>query len=207
MAGVSAAAVTKACSAGLAPATEGKRIDANHAAAVAYLDRRAPGKPAPKKRDGRKKAVPHARGHVVRNEKRKRAPVWEPTGDGEIPDNIQDFVDMTLREIIGRFGTETRFGDWLKATKQIEDIAAARIKNAASAGELVSRHLVKIGIIDPINSAHVRLLRDGSKTIAQRSTAMVKAGATPVEIEAFVEDQIASFIRPVKAKVRRALDD
>jgi hypothetical protein len=123
----------------------------------------------------------------------------------EVPEDIEEFADMTLRELISRFGTDVRFVDWLKATQSIEAINEKRLKNAQTKGELVSRHLVKIAIIEPIESAHVKLMTDGAKTIARRAAAMAQAGKPVAEIEAFAIDQISSFIKPVKAKVDRAL--
>jgi hypothetical protein len=123
----------------------------------------------------------------------------------EVPEDIEEFADMTLRELISRFGTDVRFVDWLKATQSIEAINEKRLKNAQTKGELVSRHLVKIAIIEPIESAHIKLMTDGAKTIARRAAAMAQAGKPVAEIEAFAIDQISSFIKPVKAKVDRAL--
>lgn len=123
----------------------------------------------------------------------------------EVPEDILSFAEMTLRQLIERFGTDTAFCDWLKATKSIEDINEKRLKNAATEGELVSRHLVKVGIIDPINEAHIRMLADGSKNIAVNMIAMHDSGSTLSDCEKFVAEQISSFIRPVKSKVSRAL--
>lgn len=122
----------------------------------------------------------------------------------EVPEDILAFADMTLRELIQRFGTEVAFNDWLKAVKQIEDINEKRLKNAATQGELVSRELVKIAIIDPINTVHTRLLMNGSKTIALRLTAMVSAKRTLKECEDFVAERITSFIKPMKDKIKRS---
>jgi len=123
----------------------------------------------------------------------------------EVPEDIEAFADMTLRELIQRFGTDTAFVDWLKATKEIEYINEKRLKNAQTQGELVSRELVKVGIIEPIDAVHIKLLTDGAKTITRRVTAMHSAERDLDDIEKFVKDQITSFIRPVKAKVKRAL--
>lgn len=123
----------------------------------------------------------------------------------EIPEDIQAFADMTLREIIKRFGTDVAFLEWLRAIKSIEDINEKRLKNAKTKGELVSRELMKVGVIDPYNQAHLQLLTDGSKTIARRVMAMAGADRTVEECEKFIADQITSFIRPVKTKVGRAL--
>lgn len=144
------------------------------------------------------------RGHGAKNESKKRA-ASDDDQILEIPENIQAFADMTLRELIEKFGTDIRFMDWLKATKAIEDINEKRLKNAETKGELVSRKLIKLGVIDPIDAAHIKLLTDGSKTIARRAVAMNGAGRTLDDIEKFVADQITSFIRPIKSKVARAL--
>lgn len=128
-----------------------------------------------------------------------------PKINKEEPENIQDYTDMTLRDLIHKFGTGAAFLDWLRATKEIEVINEKRLRNAQTQGKLVSRELVKIGIIEPLDSAHIKLLTDGAKTITRRVTAMHGSGRTLNEIEKFVKDQITSFIRPVKAKVKRAL--
>jgi len=125
----------------------------------------------------------------------------------EIPENIVVFLDWTLREVLRKFGTDAQFLDFLKATKEIEYINEKRLKNAKTKGELVARDLVKLGIIEPVETAHIKLLTDGSKTIARRGAAMIEAGRDVAELEAFVKDQISSFIRPIKTKVARVLKD
>jgi hypothetical protein len=122
----------------------------------------------------------------------------------EIPAGITDFLHMTLKDVVDQFGTSTGFVDWLKATKDIEMINEKRLKNAKTMGELVHRDLVKIGIIDPIDAAHRKILSDGTKTMAKRAMSMVLSGTTAQDLEAFFSEHLSSFIRPVKTKVRRA---
>lgn len=123
----------------------------------------------------------------------------------EVPDDIEAMADLTLRELIEKFGTSTRFHDWLKALKEIEAVNEKRIKNAQSRGRLISRALVETGVIDAFNSAHLRLLTDGAKAITAAVVAKHQAGVTEQEIEVYVTDVVGSFIRPVKAKVERNL--
>lgn len=125
--------------------------------------------------------------------------------DVDAPEDVSSIMGMTLREIITVYGTGQAFGDWLDATETIEKIHEKRLKNAQTEGKLVSRDLVKRGIIEPIETAHVRMMTDGAKTIARRTVAMVKAGRGQEPVEAFIRDQISSFIRPVKSKVKRAM--
>jgi ribosomal protein S20 len=112
---------------------------------------------------------------------------------------------MSLRELIGRFGTDIAFKDWLAATKQIEDINEKRLKNATTRGELVSRELVKNHIVEPIDAALQKLLTDGAKTMAKRVDAMINAGRSVDECETYIRETISSFIRPMKTKVSRTL--
>lgn len=269
IAGVSAAAVTGACDGILKKAVAGKRINAKHKDAIAYIKNHSKERPpvhtegidslyndavdvckkanrysaniikqslnigttratkifktmqsAGDVPDNSKKEIikkihqrnvaeetrekPHARGHVSKNETKK----GDSPGDGpeiEVPVNIQDLVDMTLRELIDKFGTDIYFVDWLAATKKIEDIAEKRIKNAALEGTLISRELVKIGIIDTLDGAFTRMLSDGSKTIAVRAKALIEAGGNSAAVEELVAKQLTSFINPTKAKIARVL--
>lgn len=123
----------------------------------------------------------------------------------EVPADIAAFADMTLRELVERFGTDTAFVDWLKATKAIEDINEKRLKNAQTKGELISRRLVKDHVIDVFNSAHLRLMKDGSKSISAGVVSKHAGGASIPEIEAYVSDIVGSFIRPIKSKITRVL--
>lgn len=135
-----------------------------------------------------------------------RRPSWQDDNELiEVPDDIEQLADLTLRELIEKFGTGYRFHDWLKSLKEIEAVNEKRIKNAQSRGKLISRHLVEVGVIDPFNSAHVRLMTDGAKAITAAVLAKHQAGISEQKIEAYVTDVVGSFIRPVKAKVERNL--
>lgn len=274
-AGVSGAAVTKACNSILKEAVDGKRIDAAHQVAVAYLKEKAAAQTPPPavgldplyqdaadwcSKQGRystssiqrnfkigynrassimatmranglipagmdplnkkpppateKKpetvvitpAKPHVRGTAAAKEAKKRQPPPEDReGTIDIPEDIQAFADFTLRELIEKFGTDTRFVDWLSATQKIEAINEKRLKNAQTKGELISRDLVKVGVIDTFNAAHLRLLKDGAKSIAAGAISKHSGGAELSEVEAYVSDILGSFIKPVKSKISRVL--
>ena len=197
MAGVSPAAVTKACKNALAPACSGKRIDLDHPAAAEYLKGRAPAPTAKKVVSGT------AAANLTKKTDRTK-----PGGDDPlqaVPEDIREFADWSLRDLAERFGTDTAFVDWLKATKSLEDIQEKRIKNAVAEGALVSRELIKNGVLDPINEAHKKMLTDGAKTIALRASTMSEAGEPLIEIEKLVKDQLGSFLRPMKARINRSM--
>ena len=182
-AGRNPSTITRLCNGTLSDACVGKRIDLNHSVAIKYLKER--GKEVPSfEKDLTKRFSENIR---------------------EFPEDISKVSDMTLRELIQKFGTEAAFSDWLKASKMIEEIHEKRIKSAHRRGELVNRDLVKKGIIDPIEAAHLQLLSDGARTMAQRAVALHDSGRPITDIEMLIVEQISSFIRPLKAVIRRTL--
>ena len=214
---VTEATITQHCKEGkrLHAAMKGRHINLHHPAVVEYLSKRGVttdavlssrhkrsdvgGPPAPELVERK----PHGRRGM--NETKKAEQEGDPLAI--IPENIQAYADLTIREVINTFGTDYRFKDWLTSLKSIEDIHEKRMKNAAAAGRLVSRELVRTALIDPIERAHVQLLGDGVKTISRRMTDMIKSGKTPEECEKFVSDQITSFIRPLKRAMVKALEE
>lgn len=258
-AGVSGAAISKACKGPLLDAVEGKFIDLNHKSAIAYLESKKNGKttpalegidslyeealevcreagrcsqtllrdklmigsdrarklvaliqnaniqdfekPAAEKVKREEKARPYTRGTAAKKQR-------EIQDDDEelfelLDRNVAQYADMTLRDIVKKFGTATRFAEYLRAMKEISMIEDREIKIAQTKGELVHRDLVSQLIIEPIDSAHVKLMRDGSKTIAVRMAAMHGSGADINEMQLVTSELIASFIKPVKAKVNK----
>jgi hypothetical protein len=159
-----------------------------------------------KTRKPAKSPVEKPRGQAAVKEAKKQQIMPEKIeGTMDIPKDIQEFADYTLRNLIERFGTDTRFVDWLTAIQKIEAINEKRLKNAETEGKLISRRLVLAGVIDPINSAHLKMLKDGSKTIAAGAISKHSAGAELSEIETYVTEIMSSLIKPVKNKITRAL--
>ena len=262
-AGVSGAAISKACKGPLLDACEGKFIDLGHKSAIAYIESKQKGQTAPAlegidslyeealeickkagkcsqsllrdklmigsdrarklvaliqnanikdleitaaapaKREEPKRA--HVRGTAAKKQKQIQDDDEELL---ELLDrNVAQYADMTLREIIKKFGTATRFAEYLRAMKEISIIEDREIKLAQMKGELVHRDLVSQLIIEPIDSAHVKLMRDGSKTIAVRMAAMHGSGADINEMQLVTSELIASFIKPVKSKVNKIVTE
>lgn len=204
LAGVSPAAVTKACKNGLAAAWNGHRIDTDHPDAAAYLAKRnnprAPTNPPtnpPKARvvSGSEARRVTKKDEALANVGRNRTP------DPNAP--LAPFYDYTLREILQKFGTDTAFNDWLKAIKTLEEVETKRLANAQKRGDLVAREVVQRGVVDTLDAAFRRMLTDGARTIATRCDALSKAGASHEEREQLVVKQLSSFIKPAKAKIQR----
>ena len=204
-AGVSRAAVTKACAGALAAAVVGKLIDIDHPDAIAYIRSKQVKKTStPTKKPRKAAAAPKKRPvKTVAAPEPHEAP--DEGSHFSEDDEIKDVLHLTLGEIVERHGTSGQFKTWVDAKKIIVDIQTRIVKLAQLEGTLVSRDLMKVGVIDPIDAAHRKLLTDGAKTIARRLTAMNSGGRSLEDCEAFVKDQMSSFIRPMKAKVARSL--
>jgi hypothetical protein len=190
------------------------RVDPNHPAAVAYLGDSKQKKPRATpasigdEEPSYSDEVPTHRpsGAAGAKESRKKLSLYN-IDPADVPDNMQDFADMTIREVVAKFGTDYRMVDYLRALKEIETIDERRIKSAKMRGELVHRDLIIRGVLEPIDSAHRKMLTDGAKTIARRSVAMVGADKDADALEKFIAEQISSFIKPAKAKIKRALEN
>lgn len=220
---VSPAAITKACNNKLKPAMSGTRIDLNHPLVIDYIEKKRlqqerknaqnPNSEKLKKVNQPSEVYEFVKVEPIKHSKSQKA-MDENSNDKsnfytnqgrEVPENIRRYLKYTVEDVINEFGTETALNDFLLSVKRIEDIHEKRIKNAKTSGELISRHLVKIGMLDPIASSHTKLLLDGSKTIAKRVIAKYDAGSTIQELEKFVSEQIGSFFKPMKQKIKRTL--
>jgi hypothetical protein len=210
--GITNVGVHKALKGRLKGAAVGKSVDIDHPAAIKYMRGRDLQQPIEKdiklvpelgeKIDKYKQDNPKWFKIIIKEEEEEE----EERDLIRVPAGIEDFIDYTLRELIVQFGTDIRFVEWLKATKEIEIINEKRIKNAVMTGKLVSRDLVKKGIYDPVNSAHTRLLTDGSKTIAKRVVAKHEAGANIQELEVFVSEQIATHFKAMKQTMNKTFE-
>jgi len=201
LAGVTPTTITAACKRGrsLEPAVVGHRIDPYHPAAVQYMETAA----------RRKAGEPVGRDQRLPPRKPKRSVTMSGLTEQEaldrLPADIRAMVDLPFRELVRMFGTDDRFVAWLKATKEIEIVREKRLKNATAEGLLVSREATRSAVIVPINTAHVKLLADGSKTIAREVHAMAAAGKPVEECEAYVRGEITAFLRPLRSKLAKAL--
>lgn len=220
LAGVSGAAVTKACKGQLAAACEGKRVDIDHEAVRRYLEGKGaappsaePASPSDAGDHGFGPEAPPS--SPVRSKAQRRRPAPETSEppaarfvtsiDQLDQSDIDRMEDLTLREITDRFGTVTAFKDWLDARKKLSDIREKDLKNEEAEGQLIARDLVEHHVFGAIENANRQLLADAPKTIARRLYAMARSGATMEEAERVVRDIISSQLRPVKATAARVL--
>ncbi len=235
MAGVSPAAITKACRNGLGAACNGTRVDLDHPASLAYLT--AKGRPsgvaksetssapdsdqaptAAEKRAAARAAAPtdsaeHDPERALSSDGDPSEPAGK-TGDRkevkvkshEVTTDVGAIADMTIREVLAKFGTVTAFKDWLYALKSIEAVREKNLRNAEAEGKLITRALVETYVFGMINATNKRLLKDAPKMIAGRLFSLARAGRSPEEGETLIRDALSSHLKHVKANVIRSLD-
>lgn len=124
-----------------------------------------------------------------------------------LPEEIRDLQHLSLRDLVGMFGTSQSMVNFLNAVKILENIHAKRLENAEKESRLVSRDTVEKYVIGPIDNAHKRLLTDGARTISKQVHTMALAGRSAEDCEKYVNSRLTSFIKNAKNKSSKALAD
>ena len=198
---------------GIGGARAKKLFEALHAAGIrpapiATPEPAKPAAPAPKAKPAAKKVSPIRRvvAPTTYSEPLPQlAPAESDYGVDELPDDIRGLVHWPLIKIIKKFGTAHGFESYLKSAKIIEDIAEKRIKNFTTNGELIAKALVVKTVIEPLDTAFARMLRDGSRSVTSILTNRIKAGDTFEQCEAEVTKQLSAFIKPLKNTLGRGI--
>jgi hypothetical protein len=186
MAGVGLTAISEAVKSGaLAKAMVGKKLDANHPDAVLYLQRNKARLEAKKRRNQ------DNIGNKVLTEK--------------LDNKVEEFMDLTLREVIEFFGTDEKFSEWLRAAKTIEDIREKQLKNRVTQGELIPRELVRTSVFAYLEILNLRLLGDSPRTITARVKESLEAGESREKIEKLVGELIGIQLKGAQLRIRRSL--
>lgn len=223
---VSQTSITKACKGVLKAALVGDRLDLNHPDVKEYIELKSTGSKrrhskskgagAPTKRkpvNNLKTTTPSNRGAVKKaatvtgTAAAKKAKQESVNLDDTvpIPENLLPYVDLTLRELIEKFGTSVAFSDWLKSLKAIEDIEEKRLKNRATRGELIDRDFVKIHVFGNVEDLFSKLLNDSPSSLTSIAVDMVEAGETKEEITESIYKSISTLIKNSKSKILKAL--
>ena len=204
-AGVSRAAVTKACAGALRAAVVGKLIDIDHPDAVAYIRSKQVKKtstPTKKPRKPRAAAPSKKPISVAAAE-----PPQPPDGGSHFSEDadLRTVLHLTLSELVKRHGTAAQFETWVKAKKTISETRIKDLAIAKAEGELILRELVKTHIFGAMEASNLRLLTDAPKTLSRRLFSMAKAGGTIEEGEELARKLIGDQLKNVTATAKRIL--
>jgi hypothetical protein len=198
---VSAMAITKICRTRLMEACIGPRVDLDHPSVLAYLASKDIAPPAALEAPVRAPLEPTAPRPSSKSASGQREAL--EASDEKI--DVEQYADMTLRQIADLFGTVTAFKDWLDARKKQVAIREKELRNWELEGRLIPRDAVRTHVFGAIDGANRRLLQDAPKTITRRLYAMAKSGAAIEEAEQVVREIVGSQLRPVKDVAARAL--
>lgn len=196
-AGVSRAAVTKACRPGgpLADALlRGGRVDGDHRATKAYLSAHGAAPARTRKTPGQRRtsipppSVPPA----------ARARVAEPH-------QIRELLDLTLRELTDRWGSVQGAVDWLTARQLVARIDLAEQRLRRERGSLISRAFVQTHVFATLDAYHRQLLHDGAQAIAARLNDAVRANEPLERCVEITCEIISSQLATIDRKIRGAI--
>lgn len=126
---------------------------------------------------------------------------------GVVEGSTQDLKQLSdlLLPLVERFGTDTRFSDWLSSLKDIELIREKRLKNGETEGGYISRELVRTFVMAALDAANKRLLGDAAKTIASKAFNTCQAKGSLEEAQRLTREEIGKHLKPLKAAVARQL--
>ncbi len=206
VAGVSRVAVGKAMLEGkLQKAVVNDRINPKHPDAVAYLKRQETRKrrSSPDLKVEKAEKTPPSSDPAATSNGNSGATVTELVTDTGL--DISRYADLTLRELVDRFGSVRALKDWLEALKKIEDIREKRLNNEEVQKQLISRELVKTHVFGFLEAGNRRLLGDTPKTIARKLYALARSDQPIEEGEKLVRELIGSQLGPQKERVSKLL--
>lgn len=123
-----------------------------------------------------------------------------PQNDPYYYDPWAEYADMTVRDVVNKFGTDQQFKEFLEAQRKAENVRDLRTKTDERAGKLIPRDLVSGHLFGAMEAANVRVLTEAPKTIAVRVSALVKTDAPPEECERIIRDILSKQFREVKRK-------
>lgn len=201
---VSRPAITKLCAGSLKPALIGQFIDIDHPLVIKYLNSKKKSKTVKVKKKAETTQKKPSKKESVNPPVNPNDELEEPSHYSK-DNNIKNIMDLTLRKILAKHGTEDRFKNWVDASKTIKDIQLKDLKIAKEKQDSIERVLVKNHIFGAIEDSNLRLLTDTPKTLATRIFAIAKAGGTIDEAEVLGRELISKQIKNIKATAIRIL--
>ncbi len=117
-----------------------------------------------------------------------------------------EYLDMTVRELIARYGTQSQFKDLAAAVKNLIQMRGYEEEQARKRGEYIHRaHAEKlVAMIDGMQKA---LLTDAVSNMANKAMVQARADADKTDVERAMRDTISRVIKLSKTQIVRSLRD
>ncbi len=202
-AGVSRAAVTKACKTFLAEAASDKGVDVDHALARGWLREHGvdtlPDPPAVKSKPRAAKPKPRAAKQKPQKPAKNAPQVTHKAAPAESIHDLDHLENLTVREVVMQYGSIEGFKRFVDSLKSISDYKYKELRARQQRGELVDRDKVA-GIVFPmIDVAFSRLVTDVPAAASKAVVARVQSGGPDTNTD------VLKIIRDANSKVLKDL--
>ncbi len=127
-------------------------------------------------------------------------------GDDQEMQEAQKWLAMSVREVVARYGTFSRFKELANAAKSLVQMRGYEDDQARKRGEHIHRDHAE-RLIAHIDALHKALLSDTVTNVITTLQAQVKAGADKKELEKTLHTAISRTIKLTKEQSSRSLRD
>lgn len=127
-------------------------------------------------------------------------------GDDQEMQEAQKWLAMSVREVVARYGTFSRFKELANAAKSLVQMRGYEDDQARKRGEHIHKDHAE-RLIAHIDALHKALLSDTVTNVITTLQAQVKAGADKKELEKTLHTAISRTIKLTKEQSSRSLRD
>mgnify|MGYP000041206113 CR=1 FL=1 len=204
-AGVSRQAVTKACKPGapLYDASGGKGVDVEHPLVREWLESHGV-RDLPEPRPDVPKPV-KSRAKAARAKSPTSPTASPPAETGTVPHELKDLEDLTVREVVMRYGSVDGFKRFVDALKNIAEYKHRELRVKQQRGELIEREKVAGLVFPMIDVAFSRLVSDVPDSVSKLVVARTESGGpdTTTDVRNLIRDANSRVLKNLKQTAAR----
>jgi len=119
--------------------------------------------------------------------------------------NLDDLLDLTVREITDRYGSARGFEDWVNLRRKIAATRKLEIQNEEKAGALLHKDFVRNHLFSALETLSRRLLTDTPKTITRKVYSFARSGTPLEEAERETRGLISGQLELAKDSIVKSL--
>jgi len=203
LAGVSGPALSKASRGRLKDAMVGKKMDAEHPLVVAYIDEKRS-----QQEDGTLENYRDAaktRDAAKRKKGKPSVSVPEPMPT----DEIQDLEQLTVQQVVARYGSSAKFKTYVDALKSLADYKNKELLTRTRRMELIEKATTASTLFSIVDLAFRRLVTDIPDGMVQQVIARVQSGGGHLEkdVRALIQEPISKVLKDAKTEITKKLKE
>jgi len=133
--------------------------------------------------------------------------VGKPHGSPIAPNSwdMTRLENLTVKEIVMKFGTVQGFKQWVDALRSISDYQYRDIRIQESRGDLIPRAVVESQVFPLIDVCFQRLVTDMPDTLCKQIIARVEGGGPEVAVD--VQKMIHDMASRILLNTKKSLED